>query len=134
MKKAQLMAHPLYYVFVLIVVVLILIFGMDIIGKLKNTQEKSKFVEFKIDFENNIDNVYLKNPGTKISYELSLPIDVKEVCFNDNGEVKASSEYFQTFYVDKLRTSVNCITVKNNILKFTLENKIVDGETIVEIS
>ena len=61
MKKAQLMAHPFYYVFVLIVVVLILIFGMDIIGKLKNTQEKSKFVSFKIDFENNVDNVYLKN-------------------------------------------------------------------------
>ena len=139
MKKAQLTAQPFYYIFIMIVIAMILVFGFRIINNLRETQEQTKFVQFKTDLQASVNSVYLKNPGTKISYSSLLPKDVKQVCFKDfttYTEVSAKSEFFLTFQVDNLIPKFDnyCLQAKAGKLDFTLENKILNRETIVEIS
>ena len=137
MKKAQLMSQPFYYIFIVIVIALVLIFGFNLINKLQNTQEKAKFIQFKTDFNQDINNVYLQNPGSRSSFSLLLPEDVKQVCFKTNNLItkisSSESNYFQSFNVDNLVSNNHCIKIINNRLSFTLENKIVNQKTIVEI-
>ena len=139
MKKAQLMAQPFYYIFVIIVIALIFLFGFNIINKLQETQERTKFTEFKIDFSSKVEYIYALNAGSRLTYTLILPKDVKKVCFtydlsNLKTKVELDSKYGNDFYVDKLIINNNyCIQAKNNKLDFALENKILDGKTIVQL-
>ena len=138
MKKAQLMAQPFYYIFVIIVIALIFIFGFRIINNLINLQEQSKFVQFKLDLENNVKYVYTLNPSSRVTYNLILPKDVNEVCFKNFQEyskVYSASRNFQNFDVNNLIPIQDdyCIKTKDQKLSFTLENKIIDNKTRIII-
>ncbi len=140
MKKAQLMSQPFYYIFVVIVIALIFVFGFNIINNLIKAQEQSKFIQFKTDFNNIVDNVYSKSPGTKISSSLLLPKDAKKVCFNqfpDYTRVSSDSIYSISFTNNNLvhnKDNPYCINVKAQEVTFTLENKVISDKSIVEIS
>ena len=139
MKKAQLMNHPFYYIFVVIVIALIFIFGFRMISNLIKLQEQGKFVEFKVELKKAVDNVYVQNPGTKISFLLTFPKDAKEVCFekfNTYSKLSSDSKYFISFNMDNLthnKQNPYCIKIKNQQLSFALENKILNDKTVVEI-
>ena len=139
MKKAELMSQPLYYVFVMIVIAMVLYFGFTVITKLGETKEKANFIQFKTDFQSSVSNIYSLNPGSKNSYSLLLPKDAKQVCFKkfaDYSKISSDSKYFQSFDVNNLVSNQNsyCIDIKNQKISFTLENKIFNGKTLVEIS
>ena len=142
MKKAQLMSQPFYYIFIVIVIALIFLFGFNIINNLIKLNENAKYVTFKTDFEQAVNDMYYKNPGSIINYTknsnhkpLVLPKDVKEVCFIKNGltRVKASSLYFREFSVNNLVPEIDCIKSQSNSLSFTLENKLINNEIKVVI-
>ena len=137
MKKAQMMSQPLYYVFILIVIALIFFFGFKMIKGVLDTQEQAKCVEFKIGLESYFNNIYALNPGTKISYELSVPKDATRVKFKDenNGKrISIDSGYCeQSFYLSDLK-GIREILVKKNKVSFTLENIIVSQKTVIKIS
>ncbi len=137
MKKAQLMSQPFYYIFIIIVIALVLVFGYRMINNLLNLQEQSKFVQFREDFKKEVNDVYTKNPGTRISQELLIPKDLKEVCFKQfQTYTKVSASPYNSFNVDSLipLNDNYCLKVNNNKLSFTLENKILNQKTIVEVS
>lgn len=141
MKKAQLMSQPFYYIFIIIVIALIFLFGFNVITKLQYTQEKSKSILFKTDFQQAVNNVYSQNPGTKLFFSLQLPKDSKEICFQrflTYSKVSSDSRYFQSFDVNNLvhnnQENTFCIKTKNEKLSFNLENKIMNDKTVVEIS
>lgn len=140
MKKAQLMSQPFYYIFIIIVIALILIFGFNMINNLIKTQEKAKFIEFKTDFKSSVESVYVKNPGTKISFSLLLPKDAGKVCFEKSQntvKISSDSKYFASFNEDKLthnKPNPYCIKAIGQKLNFILENKILNSKTYIEIS
>jgi len=143
MKKAQLMAHPFYYIFVIIVIALIFLFGFNIIQKLHETQERTKFFNFKTDLTSSVNSIYNLNPGSRNTYTLLLPKDAKRVCFknlNSNTEISSDSKYFFKFNVENLipkNTQPNanyCLQSINNKLTFALENKIINNKVMVELS
>ena len=139
MKKAELMSQPLYYIFIIIVIALILYFGFNLIGKLKDTQEKAVWIQFKTDFGSAVENVYSKNPGTRISNDLLVPKDSTKVCFQeftDNDKVYSDSLFSTSFNVNNLIHDENpyCINVKSQRIEFTLENTVLNNEKVVIIS
>ena len=140
MKKAQLMSQPFYYIFVIIVIAMILIFGFNLINNLIKTQEKAKFIQFKTDFKGSVENVYVQNPGTKISFSLLVPKDLNKVCFEkiqNTVEVSSDSEYFISFNEDRLthnKQNPYCIKASGKKIGFSLENKILNSKTYIEIS
>ena len=140
MNKAQLMSQPFYYIFVIIVVALVLLFGFNMIKNLLETQEKSTFIQFKFDLESAINNVYNANPGTKLTYSFLLPKDASEVCFekvSDGTRTRADSVYSQSFLNEKLthnKANPYCIKVVNKNINVVLENKIINSKSLVELS
>ncbi|MEK6932350.1 MAG: hypothetical protein AABW56_00985 [Nanoarchaeota archaeon] len=140
MNKAQITAQPLYYIFIIIVVALVLLFGFNMIRNLLETQEKSTFIQFKTDIESAIDNVYNANPGTKLTYLFLVPKDTSEVCFEKVSEgtrVRADSIYSQSFLNEKLthnKANPYCVRVVNKKINVIMENKIIDSKSIVELS
>ena len=144
-KRGELQQQVFYYILVAVLIALILFFGYQQITRLTNLNEQAKFVTFKNDFQNAVNNLYYKNPGSVITYSLTsqnkpliLPRGVKEVCFkklNNEVKVKSDSEYFIEFNVENLipKEDNYCIKAINSQLSFTLENKLVDGKTVIEI-
>ena len=144
-KKAQL-DQPFIYIFVAFVFVLVLIFGVTKIKDMNELKEKSAYIKFKTDFQDAVSKTYIKNEGTLLTFSrdsnnnpLSLPSEIKEVCFKERiGEtmVILNSYNYNDFKVNNLKPSASelCIQPINNQLSFRLENKIINKEVKVEIS
>ena len=144
-KKAQL-DQPFIYIFVAFVVVLVLIFGVTKIKDMNELKEKSAYIKFKTDFQDAVSKTYIKNEGTLLTFSrdsnnnpLSLPSEIKEVCFKERiGEtmVILNSYNYNDFKVNNLKPSASnlCIPAINNQISFKLENKIINKEVKVEIS
>jgi hypothetical protein len=142
-----------YYIFAVIVISLIFLFGYQQIIRLQGLNEKANFAVFKNDFQDAVKNIYYKNPGSIITYSINsankpliLPKDVKKICFkkiNNNSEVKADSKYFITFVVDnlipeqgvnlKLENNEYCSKITDSKFSFTLENKVINQQTLIYI-
>tara|TARA_Y100000034_G_scaffold134844_1_gene204505 strand:- start:940 stop:1377 length:438 start_codon:yes stop_codon:yes gene_type:complete len=118
------------YIFVAIVIALIIFFGFKQVVNIKNLQEKSNYVVFKSEFENAVDDLYYKNPGSMIFFSstsrnkpLVLPKGVDQVCFDTLGNVNLNSFEYATFNVEHLRGGEECIDVVRGGLSFKLENQ-----------
>ena len=153
MKKRGILQQPFYYIFAIIVLTFIFLFGYQQITKLKSLEEQAKFITFKSDFGEAIENIYYKNPDSIIIYSqnsrnkpLTLPNDSAKIFFKKSNEqtlISSDSKYFISFYLDsidlkegtnlKLENNEYCAKLKNSQFSFTLENKIQDGKTIIEI-
>lgn len=137
MKKRGIIGQPFIYIFMVIVIAFIFLFGFRMITKLGDLNEKTIYLTFKSDFEESVDGLYYKNAGSVLVFSkdsrnkpLMLPKDVEEVCF-ENSKVKLLP--WDSFEVDNLIGS-SCIEVVNNQLSFKLENVVREGETFVQIS
>ena len=111
-KRGMLQQQVFYYILAAVMISLIFMFGYQQLVKLQNLNEQAKFVTFKNDFQNAIQNIYNKNPGSTLIYSdssqnkpLILPKDAKKICFRnekDKALVKSDSTYFTSFYIDNL--------------------------------
>lgn len=82
MKKGQLMAQPLIYIFYLVVAALIIFFGIKVIGNIGNTGDKVEYVAFVGDIKEKIDSAYTYNLGSVVSLDdITVPSNIVEVCF-----------------------------------------------------
>ena len=127
------------YIFVIIVIALVLLFGFKQVTNLKNLSEKTTYTVFREDFKKAVNDIYYKNEGSAVVFSkisknkpLSLPSEIKKVCF-ENEKVVINSEKYYNFTVDNLITSVDCINV-NNELSFKLENVVENREVKIRIS
>jgi hypothetical protein len=153
MKKRGMLSEPFYYIFVIIVIALIFVFGYQQLSKLQNLNEKAKFITFKTDLKNAVNNIYYKNPGSIAIYSstsenkpLTMPKDTKKICFkklNNVALVNSDSQYFTSFEINnlipeegtnlKIDSGEYCANIKNSRFSFTLENKVVNKEIKVYI-
>lgn len=94
MKKGQMMSQPFYYIFAIIVIGLILIFGFKYAGKLFKVGCEVEVVDFVNDIKKEINELKTLSYGssrecfvTKSSgenkCEFILPNDVEGICFID---------------------------------------------------
>ena len=146
MKKRGIALQPFIYIFTIIVIAFIFLFGYKVIIGVKETGEQATYLTFKNDFTKAVNNVYYYNVGSKLTYSSStrnkpllLPIEVKEVCFiQDNVVLKPFNEIYKEFSVDNLilppLQQELCIEAVNNRISFNLTNKVESGDTFVEIS
>ncbi|MBS3155741.1 hypothetical protein J4413_00710 [Candidatus Woesearchaeota archaeon] len=140
MQKRGVSSQVFIYIFVIIVVGLVFLFGFQQINKLNRLNEQAVYVEFQSEFRQSIENVYNKNEGTVMTFSsfssnkpLRLPSSIKSISFEEkNGEINVipSDVKYNRFTVDKLKTTVSNIRT-NGEISFVLENNIIDGETKV---
>lgn len=138
MKKG-IASQVFIYIFVMIVIALILLFGFKQVSNLKNLGEKSIYISFKSDFTKAVDNVYYLNKGSVVVFSessrnkpLGIPNNINKICF-ENSKVVLNTEEYDNFIVENLYGS-ECINTANGKLSFRLENAVEDGEVIVKIS
>ena len=138
MKKKGIIGQPFIYIFMVIVIAFIFLFGFRMISNLGDLNEKTIYLTFKSDFGKSVDSLYYKNAGSVLFFDkdsrnkpLRLPKDVEEVCFVENSKVKLPP--WDSFDVDNL-TGSGCIEVVDNQLSFKLENVVINGETFVQLS
>ncbi|MCD4666808.1 hypothetical protein K8R47_03290 [archaeon] len=143
MKKGVIM-QPIAYVFMIIVIAMILLFGTKIITDLENTKQQGIYVQFKTDFQSAISNVYTKNLDTTMIYSqtsshkpLQVPKSVQNVCFRDGNRLDfdppGKFNGFPTEHLSYTNEHSNCIIVRNNKFSFKLVNEIENGETVVKL-
>ena len=137
MKKRGVIGQPFIYIFAVIVIALVFMFGFKMITKLGDLNQQTVFLTFKSDLRKNVDEVYYKNVGTVLVFSkdsrnkpLLLPKEVEEVCFEDSNVTPYPLDYFTVDYL----LGNECIEAQNNELSFRLENVVIGGETYVEIS
>jgi len=137
MKKG-IASQVFIYIFVMIVIAMILLFGFRQVANLRNLSEKSVYVSFKTDFSKAVSDAYYLNKGSVLVFDkssrnkpLNVPKEARRVCF-DGGVVNFNSEIYEEFIVDHLQGN-GCINILNGKLSFRLEN-IYDGEVKVKIS
>lgn len=140
MQKRGVSDQLFIYIFIVIVIGLVFLFGLKQINNVRELNDKATYLEFKSDFVKAVEEVYNKNKGTIVTYSskssnkpLALPNGVKRISFEiTNGKVKVipSDSSYESFMVENLRTNLNYLENKNGI-SFVLENDIIDGETVV---
>lgn len=85
MKKGQLFQQPIFYIFILIVAVLILTFGVRTIFQLKDKAENIEFVTFTQDLKNKVDQYYNFDYGSSTQINLRIPNKIEYICFTNNN-------------------------------------------------
>ena len=86
MKKGQLFGQPLIYIFIAIVSVLILVFGINLAKNLGETGNKVITKVFYEDVESKLNSVYSDSLGSVVSLEsIKVPSILREVCFIDRS-------------------------------------------------
>ncbi len=140
MQKRGVSDQLFIYIFIVVVIGLVFLFGLKQINNVRELNDKATYLEFKSDFVKAAENVYSKNKGTVVTYSskssnkpLALPKRVKRISFETiNGKVKVipSDNSYESFTVEHLRTNLLSLENKNSI-SFVLENDISEGETVV---
>lgn len=96
MKKGQLLSQPFFYIFALIVIALLLIFGFTYIRKLMNTGCGVESISFISDIQTKVNEIYSLSYGssyecaltrvagkTNNKCEIVMPDNVDGICFVD---------------------------------------------------
>ena len=146
MKKGVLTTETFMYIFAIIVIALILVFGARTIYNFDKTKQQAIYIQFKTDFINAVENVYTKNVGTTIVYSvgssnspLQVPSSTQNICFDEpEGDLKVRLDppKYSFFSVEHLRTSNtfgDCIQIKNQKFSFKLINELENNEIVVKI-
>ena len=145
-KKSGQLDQPFVYIFVLVVLAFVVLFGVKYIGKTNELGDQASYLQFKSGMKDAASMVYTKNPGTFLTFSrtsankpLTLPKGIKEACFQDLG-VKSKILLNSNKYADFTITSLSpaeqalCIPIQNQQLSFSLENKVINQETFVIIN
>src|SRR3989344_5866309 len=82
MKKAQLLSMPFVYIFIVIVLVFVIYFGVRTIKNVVDLGETVEYKTFVIKLEERFDTVMTLDKGSSVSLkELNFPNEIKEICF-----------------------------------------------------
>ena len=82
MKKAQLLSMPFVYVFIIIVLVFVIYFGVKTIKNVVDLGETVEYKTFVIKLEERFDTVMTLDKGSSVSLEeLNFPKEIEEICF-----------------------------------------------------
>lgn len=146
MEKRGQLDQPLLYIFAIIVIAFILLFGLKYIGKTNELTDKAAYTQFKLGLQDAVSRTFNKNPGTLLTFSqastnkpLKIPNAIQEVCFQEFGgktKVMLKSPQYPDFslqYLKPARSSL-CIPTRNHQLAFTLENKPINKDVVVEIN
>ena len=145
-KRGQLLEQPFIYIFIVIVIGFVVIFGVLKIKDLNEVKEEATYLKFQTDLKDAVGRTYNKNEGTLLTFSkqssnkpLLLPKDIKQVCFHDfitKTEVQLPNSNYQDFSIENLTPSNQdlCIQVINSQLSFKLENKIIEDHAAVVVS
>lgn len=101
MKKAQLADQPFIYILGIVTVILILLFGFRSITQLKEEASLVQLATFMNDFSRIIETYYNLNIGSSKELSLSIPTQIKMVCFTNpnqplTAEVSPELEFLLT--------------------------------------
>jgi hypothetical protein len=94
MKKGQIMGQPLVYVFIAIVAILVLFFGIRMVMQLVGLEEEVSGKAFYGDIKGKFDSVYTDSMGSVVFLDdVRVPNELKEICFMDRnyGAIDLSS-------------------------------------------
>ncbi|MBU2634488.1 MAG: hypothetical protein KJ674_04555 [Nanoarchaeota archaeon] len=142
MKKRGVMNLPFVYIFMIIVIAFVLLFGFRMIVKLNDLKEKTVYLTFEEDFKKEVEKMYNNNKGSMTTYSLGsrnkplyVPKDVNEICIN-GVRVTPDDFKYESFEVENLRGYNNgitevCIDTKNGLFNFKLKNDVIGNEVYV---
>lgn len=123
-KKAEIESQIFIYIFALIVISLILVFGIKAINSFRKDTEKISSVNFQVDMKSLIANIASQYGSIEIA-DISLPKDYRKVCFVDDMTT-ASETAAYPLIKDALSTSDNIFLIKaqSDIESFKLDTPI----------
>ena len=102
MKKGQLLSQPFIFIFYLVVIAMILVFGVKIFSYLKCYDDRVEYHDFITRFESKISTIDNDAVGSNLDLsELLIPSDIEEICFFE--EVSYAGELEEKVWNDKLR-------------------------------
>lgn len=85
MRKAQLQGQIIIYIFGILVVSLVLIYGYGAVKRFVSQSEEVAFIQFKTDIKGVMYSV-ASDYGSVKRKQMDVPPDIKEVCFVDLSE------------------------------------------------
>lgn len=113
MKKGQLLSQPFIFIFYLVVIAMILVFGVKVFSYLRCYDDRVEYHDFITRFESKISTIDNDAVGSNLGLsELLLPGDVEEICFFDS----------ENYYVEGLDEKV-----RSDDLRDYMENKLSIG-------
>src|SRR3989344_6841785 len=142
MKKRGILDLPFVYIFMIIVIAFILLFGLNMIFKLNELKEKTIYLTFKTDLEREVEKMYDMNKGSITTYSfesknkpLKVPKEIKEICIDGSNVILDNIKY-EDFEIENLRSydnglNVICVDTKNGYFQFRLENDVIDNDIYV---
>ena len=145
MKKRGILDLPFVYIFMIIVIAFILLFGLNMIFKLNELKEKTIYLTFKTDLEREVEKMYDMNKGSVTTYKfnsknkpLKVPKEIKEICIDGSNVILDNIKY-EDFEIENLRSYDNglneiCVDTKNGYFQFRLENDVIDNDIYVLIT
>ena len=145
MKKRGILDLPFVYIFMIIVIAFILLFGLNMIFKLNELKEKTIYLTFKTDLEREVEKMYDMNKGSITTYSfesknkpLKVPKEIKEICIDGSNVILDNIKY-EDFEIENLRSYDNglneiCVDTKNGYFQFRLENDVIDNDIYVLIT
>ena len=105
MKKGQLLSQPLFYIFAIVVIGLILIFGFNYLNKVIKIGCEVEILDFNADLQTKISELYSLSYGSSYecalvqysgqsenSCEFVLPQDIRGLCFVDTSKPYDTNE------------------------------------------
>ena len=82
MKKGQMLSQPFIFIFYLVVIAMILVFGVKVFSYLRCYDDRVEYHDFITRFESKISTIDNDAVGSNIGLsELMIPSDVDEICF-----------------------------------------------------
>lgn len=125
-KKAQIQSQIFIYVFALIVVSLILVFGIKAIYSFKKDTEKVSIVNFQTDIKTLVASAAAEY-GSVQKAEILLPKEFRQVCFTDSETANIDISTYPLIYnavVDKTADNVYLVKEANNVEQFKTQTSI----------
>lgn len=91
-KRGQLMEQPFIYIFALVLMAFIILFGFSAVKRFNVFGEDVQIATFVKDLENNVDEYYYYSLGSSNKINLKIPSKVKCVCISNAGSILDESE------------------------------------------
>jgi len=149
MKRGQLLEQPFIYIFALVVIAFIFIFGFMAVSKVIKLGGSVEEVEFITKLRDNVNHFYNLDTGSMGEVSLNAPASVKYLCFVNQGTLDKFPEQdallktlakdpnkniflipregnqIKSYKVENVRGRKNpfCVLSKANKIVFKLENK-----------
>ncbi|MEW6063467.1 MAG: hypothetical protein AB1571_03825 [Nanoarchaeota archaeon] len=149
MKRGQLLEQPFIYIFALIVIAFIFIFGFMAVSKVMKLGSSVEAVEFTTKLKENVEHFYNLDTGSMGEVTLNAPANVKYLCFINLGVLNEFPEQdtilrnlakntdkniflipkegnkIEQYRIEHVKAAENplCIFSKSNKVVFKLENK-----------